>query len=78
MLAGKTIEKEENFVMRGTFENCRFISHVPKQMCFKCKTMFEAYLADNEIWNGLPEALRDKYICPTCLVKMNKERSEKK
>lgn len=65
---GETIEKEVNFVLSGgMFEHCTFISHVPKQMCFKCKSMFEIYLVDDEIWNKLPETLRGKYICPLCL-----------
>ena len=71
-MKGKTIEKEGKFVLSGRFENCTFISHVPKQMCFKCKAMFEAYLVDDEIWNKLPETLRNKYICPICLVELCK------
>lgn len=68
----KIIEREGNFVMSGTFENCTFISSVPKQMCFRCKVLYEAYLVDDEIWNKLPEKLRDKYICPVCLVELCK------
>jgi len=77
-IKGKTIEHEGVFVTSGgTFENCTFISHVPKEMCFKCKAMFEAYLVDNKIWNKLPETLRNKYVCPICLLELTDGREKK-
>ena len=68
-MKNQIIEKEGKFVLNDKFINCTIISKIPKQMCFKCKGLYEAYLTDDEIWNTSPKMLRNRYICSSCLQK---------
>lgn len=69
----KTIETEKQLKIivedHGTVQNCTFVQHVPKQICFDCKVLYEAYLADDELWGLLPEYLQGKFLCPHCFTR---------
>ncbi|MBE3114620.1 MAG: hypothetical protein IMZ59_03775 [Actinobacteria bacterium] len=52
--------------------NCHINIKPPKQLCFICNKLFEAYLIDDEKWEKLQENYRNKLICRDCYEK-NKE-----
>lgn len=61
-------ESEHGLIIKGdTIKDNVFISRVPVQLCFGCMNTFGAYLVDDELWNRLPEELRDKMLCTDCL-----------
>lgn len=39
---------------------------VPKQMCYNCGTVYDAFLIDDELWDLVDDKLKDKFLCPEC------------
>ncbi len=69
-IRGITIEKDGHVEM----SNVTIEMTIPRQMCYVCSKMFDAYMVDDDKWDQMPVELQSKYVCPECFRKKVKRK----
>ena len=76
--SNKPMDKQIIDASNSKMKYCTFNMATPKQMCFLCQELYEAYLFDDELWETLPKELRNKYLCEECFKKQSQQKDASK